>query len=106
MTDFNQQGMPPTPALVPGEAGRASGTERETARRRLQAQRWLRELFASFVVVNAVLVVVWGLTGAGYFWPGWIMGVWGAGLVLQAWITYRRQPISEADVDAELRRRQ
>jgi hypothetical protein len=44
------------------------------------------------------------LTGAGYFWPAWVIASWGAGLVLHAWDTFLRRPVTDADVDAELRR--
>lgn len=80
-------------------------TERESARRRLEARRdWTSHLVA-YLVINSLLVTVWGVTGAGYFWPIWVIAPWGAGLVLHAWDVFIRKPVSEADVDAELRRR-
>ena len=33
-----------------------------------------------FVTVNLVLVTVWALTGAGYFWPAWPILGWGLAL--------------------------
>jgi hypothetical protein len=86
----------------PSNGDRIPASERDAARKHLQAKRWLKELLVAFVLVNAVLVLVWGLTGRGYFWPGWVMGIWAAGLVLQAWITYFRHPITNADVSKEL----
>jgi hypothetical protein len=56
------------------------------------------------VVVNSFLVVVWAFTGGGYFWPAWVIGVWGAGLVMHGWDVFLRRPVTEADVDAELQR--
>ena len=44
-------------------------SEREAARRRLQARREFASHLAAFLVVNSFLVVVWALTGGGYFWP-------------------------------------
>jgi hypothetical protein len=32
------------------------------------------------------------------------LGAWGAGLVLHAWETYFRRPVTDAEIDAELRR--
>jgi len=78
--------------------------EREAARRRVQAKRDFVSHLVSFVVVNAFLVGVWAFTGAGYFWPVWIIGVWGIGLVLHAWDVFLRRPLTEADIDAELQR--
>lgn len=33
--------------------------------------------FSSYLVVNAVLVAIWWFTGRHYFWPGWVLGLWG-----------------------------
>ena len=79
-------------------------SDREAARRRLQARREFASHLAAYLVVNSFLVVVWALTGGGYFWPAWVIGVWGAGLAMHAWDVFLRRPITEADVDAELRR--
>jgi hypothetical protein len=49
--------------------------------------------------------MIWAVTGAGYFWPIWVIGPWGVGLALHAWDTFVRKPITEADIDAELTRR-
>ena len=78
--------------------------EREAARRRLQAKRDFSAHLVSYVVVNAFLVVVWAVTGAGYFWPIWVLGCWGIGLVLHAWDVFWRRPLTEADIDSELER--
>jgi len=77
---------------------------REQARKRLQERRDFRSHLAAFVVVNAFLILIWMLTG-GYFWPAWVLGLWGAGLVLHAWETFLHRAITDADVDAELDRR-
>lgn len=79
--------------------------ERELARKRLQAKRDLSTHVVVYVVVNAFLVVFWYLGGGGYFWPAWVMAAWGIGLVMNVWDVYGRKPITEADIDAELRRR-
>ena len=55
-------------------------------------------------VVNAFLVLIWALTGAGYFWPIWVIGGWGIGLVLHAWTAFLQKPITEADIDREVER--
>jgi len=78
--------------------------ERAAAIKRIQNKRELTTHALSFVVINAVVVVIWLTTGRGYFWPGWLIGLWAAGLVLHAWDVLRRRPITEAQIDAEVRR--
>jgi hypothetical protein len=67
-------------------------------------RRNLANGLVAYVVINAFLVGIWATTGQGYFWPGWVLGWWGMGMVLAVW-DYLRPPITEADVDRELRRR-
>ena len=88
----------PTPQDDPGSI------EREQARKRVQSRRDFVSHVVAYVVVNAFLVGIWAVTGAGYFWPGWVMGGWGIGLVLHAWDVFGRRDVTEADVDRELRR--
>jgi len=80
-------------------------SEREHVRRRLLARQDFGSHLLAYVVINAILIVVWATTGAGYFWPGWVLAGWGAVLVLHARETFWRRPITDADVDAEIRRR-
>jgi hypothetical protein len=85
--------------------GAVEDPERERARERLQQRRDFGSHLVAYLVVNAFLVIMWALTGAGYFWPIWVIGAWGVGLVLHAWEVFFRRPVSDADIDAELRRR-
>jgi 2TM domain len=78
--------------------------EREEARQRVQAKRDFGSHLVAYIVINAFLIGVWAITGAGYFWPAWILACWGAGLILHAWDVYWRRPVTEADVNRELRR--
>jgi len=78
--------------------------EREAAKRRIRARRDFTSNLVAFAVVGAALVVIWALSGAGYFWPAWIIGIWGVILVLHWWNTFGRRPMTEADVDAEMSR--
>ena len=74
------------------------------ARKRVTDRRDFGSHLVSYVTVNATLILVWALTGAGYFWPAWVLGPWGIGLVLHAWEAFVRRPITDADVEAELQR--
>ena len=86
-------------------------TERETAeevrrlaRKRIQAKRDLGTHAVVYLVVNSFLIFIWFVSGQDYFWPVWVLAGWGIGLVLNVWEVYGRKPITEADVDEELRR--
>lgn len=79
-------------------------SERKLARKRVEAQRKFRADLVLYVVANLFLLGVWLVTGAGYFWPGWVLAGWGALLLLDGWNAFLRRPVTEEDVDAELRR--
>ena len=81
-----------------------AGGARDRARKRLQQRRDFGAHVVVFAVVNCFLIGMWAVTGAGYFWPIWVIASWGIGLVLHAWETFWHRPVTEADVDAELRR--
>lgn len=80
---------------------------RTQALKRLRARRkWIGD-FTAYVAVNAALVVVWALTGRGSFWPGWVLGIWGLFLIidaLKAWTPVFTRPITEEDVAREVER--
>jgi 2TM domain len=65
--------------------------ERGGADRPAQRSRKLGPHLKAYVAVNAFLVGWWAATGAGYFWPGWLMAGWGV-LLLAAFVgaTIRR----------------
>jgi Domain of unknown function (DUF1707)/2TM domain len=53
--------------------------------RRPPARRvWDNEHVRAYVAVNVMLVAIWALTGAGYFWPIWPILGWGVGVVADA----------------------
>lgn len=79
---------------------------RAEARRRVEAKRSFSAHLVSYAVVNAFLILIWAVTGQGYFWPMWVLGGWGIGLVMHYWEAFMHRPVTEADVDAELRRLQ
>ena len=80
------------------------GALREAALARLEAKREFRTHIAVYVVVNAMLVAIWALSGQGYFWPVWPMLGWGIGLVLHGWKVFYEKPISEEEIRREMDR--
>jgi len=87
------------------EAPRSTGSSEEyaSARKRVERKRKFAGDLVAYVVVNAFLIGIWAITGLGYFWPGWVLAGWGVLLVLDAWNVYFRRPITEADIEKELR---
>lgn len=59
----------------------------------------------AYVVINAFLIGAWAVTGFGYFWPGWPLAGWGVLLLLDAWNLHYHRPVTEEEVDRELRNR-
>ena len=90
--------------MVDTSLNNSTDSERQSARKRLEARRDFQSHVAAFVVINAAFIAVWAFTGGGYFWPAWVLALWGAGLLLHAWDVFLHHAVTEADVDAELRR--
>jgi hypothetical protein len=78
--------------------------DREQALLRLKKRRDFQAHAAAYLVVNAAVWVIWAATGTGYPWPAWITGWWAVGLAMNAWDAYFRRPITELDVEREIKR--
>jgi hypothetical protein len=81
-----------------------TAAELEWAEKRLQTKHKVRVDVAAYVVINIFLVMVWAFNGMGYFWPGWVMAGWGVLLLRDTWNLYDQKPITNDDLDQELRR--
>ena len=55
---------------------------REQAARRVKQKRQFYQGLFAYIVVNAFLVFIWWMSGAGYPWFLWVIAGWGIGLVL------------------------
>ena len=60
----------------------------------------LRRRTAGFLVPNVVCLIVWLATGAGSFWPGWVL--LGTGIAFVVWLI--RAGLGVADEHDERRR--
>jgi 2TM domain len=77
---------------------------RKLAVSRLRKKRDFRTHIAIYVIVNAMLVGIWAVTGAGFFWPIFPILGWGIGVGANAWDVYGRKPITEDEVQRETER--
>ncbi len=74
------------PTVVPPERAQLARTEPVTpvgapARTPGRMPPWLWAIWGGWVTVTLICVVIWALTGAGYPWPVWVAGPWGAVLL-------------------------
>lgn len=77
---------------------------REAAIGRLEAKRDFRTHLVVYLVVNAMLIGIWAVTGGGFFWPIFAILGWGIGLAMHAYGVYGEKPISEDEIRAEMQR--
>jgi|GraSoiStandDraft_27_1057306.scaffolds.fasta_scaffold507455_1 hypothetical protein len=77
---------------------------RDRAIARLKQKRDFGAHLFVYLVVNAFVVGIWAVTGAGFFWPVFLLFLWGIGLVLHAWEVYWRKPVSEDEIRREMER--
>ena len=80
-------------------------TERELVRERLQGKRKFWTDVVAYALINGFLVSAWAMGNRGYFWPGWVLAAWGVLLLIDAYRVFFSAPITESDIDEELRRR-
>jgi fatty acid desaturase len=77
---------------------------REAAIKRVEAKRAFRFHAALYAAVNLLLIIVWAVTGARYFWPIWPILGWGIAVAFHYWAVFRQKPISENDIRREMER--
>ena len=77
---------------------------RKLAVSRLKKKRDFSTHVVIYIIVNAMLVGIWAVTGAGFFWPIFPILGWGIGVGANAWDVYGRKPITEDEVARETER--
>lgn len=88
----------------------AEDERRAVALRNLRSRREFVGHLTAYLLVNAMLVAIWltlGLTVQfWFFWPIFPLCGWGIGLAFHAIAAFGRgsRPITEADIQAEMRR--
>ena len=77
---------------------------RQMAIERLKVKRGFSGHVTVYVLVNMLLILIWSVTGRGYFWPIWPISGWGIGLAMHAWNAFFAKPITEEDIRQEIER--
>lgn len=75
---------------------------RTAAIARLKGKQHLTYKAVSFAVLTAFFVAIWAISGAGYFWPAWIMLGFAFALAGELWSFYGKKSITEDDIQREM----
>lgn len=91
------------------ESSQSSSGIRDQALAQLKRKREFRAGIAVYLVINALLWVIWLLSDErgdsnGIPWPLWVTVFWGIGMLIGAYNIYGQKPISDAEVEAEMRK--
>lgn len=76
---------------------------REQAVTELRKRRELAGHLMAFILVNTFVVIIWYVTGAGFFWPVFPIFAWGIGVVFHTWDVLWPQP-TEASIRSTMDR--
>lgn len=74
---------------------------RSRARKKVKAKREFYQHLTSYAIVMAALVMIWLVSGGGYFWPIWPMLGWGIGLAFHAAALRWDRPVTEEEISTE-----
>jgi hypothetical protein len=75
---------------------------RDRALERIEKKQEFHAHLLAYVLVNAMLIGIWAVTGAGFFWPIFPLMGWGIGIGFHAWDTYRLGEPSERQIQREI----
>ena len=76
----------------------------DRAVKRLKAKEEFRVHLLIYALVNGMLVLIWAMTGANFFWPIFPLAGWGIGLVAHAMDVYWRREPTESEIASEMDR--
>ncbi len=80
---------------------------RDKAVQQLKKRRDFYGHLLIYTLVNGFLVIIWAITGShGWFWPVLPIGIWGIGVVMNAWDVFWRPATTEEDIQREISRQQ
>lgn len=77
---------------------------RQRAITRLKKKADFRVHVVIYLTVNAFLVAIWWVTGAGFFWPVFPILGWAIGVLANAWDVYGPEAVTEEGIRREMER--
>ena len=76
---------------------------RSIATKRLKARSDFYHYLLIWLGVSILVTAIWAISGAGYFWPAWVIGGMGIAALFQAIGVFGpRGVITESAIDAEV----
>jgi uncharacterized membrane protein len=95
VTDLDEQ-------PVRGQPAEDLLTPRQQAIKRIKAKDDFKIHLIVYLAVNAMLVVIWAFTGAGFFWPIFPIAGWGVAVVINGYVAYRGNIYTEEKIQHEM----
>jgi uncharacterized ion transporter superfamily protein YfcC len=77
---------------------------RELAIKRIKEKNDFKAHLVVYLAVNTMILVIWAFTGVGFFWPIFVLGFWGIGLVMHGYTAYRVNALTEEQIQREMKR--
>lgn len=77
---------------------------RQAAITRIRKKRALYTHILAYVLVNVFLIIIWLVSGDGFFWPVFVLFGWGIGVVFNIWDVYSPQHPTEEQIRSEMDR--
>lgn len=71
---------------------------------RIERRRSFYTQLAGTLAVDVFMVVIWAITGGGFFWPGFVLAASVVSLGPRAWSVFGDRPPTEAEIEAEEQR--
>jgi hypothetical protein len=93
-----------THPIVDPTVDRAGEALRDEAVKRLRKKAEFRMHLLIYVLVNGMIVLAWTMTGMHFFWPIFVIGGWGIGLIAHGVDTYGHGTPSEEEISEEMAR--
>ena len=79
-------------------------TSRQQAIQRLHQRRGFLNYVIGAVVISLFMVVIWALSGQGYFWPIWVRGGFAIGLIFYGVNLAMNKPLTEEQIQREMQK--